>query len=223
MSESPVAVRRRKFTKTLAELDGPPPRFGVREEESSYTRFNPFVMLALALAVCVGVTMIYRGGGNADSHERAVRLGVGLAFWVVPFVLVVLPVGVRYLLRRGALRRAAAGVPRPATGLAIPAAVDGRKGLLVAEDGGLALHTPEGSRQPVAAWQDIAVACEFPPRHALWSLAGTDLRTADGNWVEIRAADVRPLLKACRGAGVRVLPAVNAADLRNLGGRRANA
>src|SRR3954451_17925431 len=98
MSESPMAVRRRKFTKTLAELDGPPPRFGVREEESSYTRFNPFVMLALALAVCVGVTMIYRGGGNADSHERAVRLGVGLAFWVVPFVLVVLPVGVRYLL-----------------------------------------------------------------------------------------------------------------------------
>ncbi|MFI1097036.1 hypothetical protein [Streptomyces sp. NPDC020917] len=223
MSESAVVARREQFTEKLAELDGPKPRFGVRAYENSYTRFNPGVMLVLALVICVGITLVYRGGGNADSHERAVRLMVGLAFWVVPFVLVVMPVGVRYLLRRSALRRAAAGVPRPGTGLALPAAVDGRKGLLVAEDGGLALHTAEGTRQPVAAWKDIAVACEFTPRHPLWSLAGTDLRMADGTWVEIRAAGVRPLLNACRDAGVRVLPAVNAADLRNWGGSRASA
>jgi len=220
MSESAVTSRREQFTETLAKLDGPKPRFGERAYESSYTMFNPVVMLALALAICVGVTMIYRGGGNADSHERAVRLVVGLAFWVVPFVLVVMPVGVRHLLRRWALRHAAAKVPRSGTGLEMPAAVDGRKGLLVAEDGGLTLHTAEGTQQPVASWQDIAVACEFVPRHVLWSLAGTDLRMADGTWVEIRAAKVRPLLRACRAAGVRVLPAVNAADLRNLAGRR---
>jgi hypothetical protein len=223
MTESAVAARRRRFTETLAELDKPAPRFGVRPEESSYTRFNPVFMLAVALAVCVGITLVYRGGGHADSHQKAVRLMVGLAFWVVPFVLVVLPVAVRYLLRRAALRRAAAGVPRPAGGLALPAAVDGRRGLLVAGDGGLALHTAEGTQQPVAAWQDIAVACEFVPRHVLWSLSGADLRTADGGWVEIRAADVRPLLAACRGAGVRVLPAVNAADPRNWVGSRAGA
>ena len=224
MSESAVTARRKQFTETLATLDGPPPRFGVREEESSYTRFNPILMLLVALVICVGVTLIYRGGGKADSSERAARLMVGLAFWVVPFVLVVMPVGVRHLLRRRSLRHAAHRVPPPATGLALPAAVEGRKGLLVAEDGGLALHTADGTRQPVAAWQDIAVACEFVPRHVLWSLAGTDLRMADGAWVEIRAADVRPLLRACRDAGVRVLPAVNAADLRNWGSSsRANA
>lgn len=212
MSGSAVEARRKQFAE---KLDAPPPRFGARRDENTYTRFNPVLMLGLALAVCVGVAAVYRGGGHADHHELAVRLTVGFLIWAVPVALVVLPVAVRHLARRRALRATAAAVAHSGPG--VPAAVDGTQGLLLTDGPALTLLTPGGGSREVAAYAAVAAVCEFTPRHPLWSLPGADLRLADGRWVEIRAVDVRPLLTACAAAGVRVLPAVNVADLRTWG------
>jgi hypothetical protein len=212
MSTSAVERRREQFTELL---DAAAPRWGGRPGENTYTRFNPWLMLALALAICVGVTAVYRSGGDAGGEEMILRIRVGFAFWAVPVVLVVLPVGVRHLMRRRSLKVAAAAVPYTgrSRGLVMPAAVDGQRGLLVEDGAGLRFHPRDGPGSAFA-YVTIVAACEFIPRHPLWSLPGADLRRSDGGWVEIRGLDVRPLLAACRAAGVRVLPAVNAADLR---------
>lgn len=213
MSAAAVSARRKQFAEKMAELDTTS-RFGPRREENTYARLHPALLLVLAFVVCLGVAAIYRNGGRAGHHELLLRFEAGLVIWAVPVVLVVLPCGIRHLLQRRALRVAAAHVRCDGAGIAVPAAIDGHRGLLAAQDHGLVLLTASGGRQQVTPWDGIAVACQFIPRHPLWSLPGADLQLRDGGWVEVRAVDVRPVLGACRKAGVRVLPAVNVIDLR---------
>lgn len=206
----PAGDRRRRFVNRLRKT----PDGGV-DRPVEYRRLNPWVLIVVATCVIVGASLIYRGGATQGSSELKARLMFAGIVWAVPMLLVVLPVGLRFLLRKRALEAAGnkVTVPTDASFTAV-AEMDGTRGLLVLDSRRLVLLTGSGTGHGKdIALSDIRAACQLRPDHALWCMPGADILLGDGQWIELRAIDISPLLDALGPSGVRVLRCVKSENI----------
>jgi hypothetical protein len=200
--------RRRRLLDHLAAAEqGPDP-----DAPQHYTRFHPLVTLALTLVICVGATMYYRGGLSAGAAELQTRAAFGGALWAAAMILFVIPTGIRHSARRRRIVSAAGDVAAdfPGAEIAVPARIDGVRGLLVLEHGALRLYVP-GSAAPAAeiSLAEVYVMAQAPRVAALWHLPLIDVLSTSGEWRELQPVTDAAVLDSCAEAGARVVRTVN--------------